>query len=338
MLALLCFSVLILLHEGGHFFFARRFGVPVKEFSIGMGPKLLQFKSKKHDTRYSIRLLPIGGYVSMVGEDEESEDENALSRKPVWQRMIITAAGSGMNILVGLLAMFILLMSSGQTLISTTVGAFDEGALSAQSGLMLEDKILRVDGMRVHTGNDLVYAVAHDGYQPVRIEVLRGGEKIVLENVVFPTVSEAGITYGSPDFKLYALEKTFPRLLAHAWDRSVLTVRMVWDSLVDFALGRYSVEHVSGPIGATQQIGQAAEEGSFSFIYMITIISINLGIVNLLPLPALDGGRMLFLFIELFRRKPLPAQIEAYVHFAGIVVLLAFMLFISFKDVIKLFG
>ena len=338
-MALLSFSLLILIHEGGHFFFARRFGVPVKEFSIGMGPKLVSRKSKKYDTVYSIRLFPIGGFVSMVGEDEESEDENALCHKPVWQRMIITAAGSAMNISVGLLAMFVLLLSADQPLISTKVAEFRDGATSLQAGLQVEDTILRVNGERVHTGYDLVYDITHMGHEPIDLLVERDGVEILLENVVFPTVTEDGIVFGEYDFIPYGYaEKTLPRLLSHTFWRSVMAVEMVWDSLVDFATGRYTVEQVSGPVGATQQIGQAAEAGSFSLIYMISVISINLGIVNMLPLPALDGGRMLFLVIELIRRKPMRAETEAYIHFAGIVVLLGFMLFISFKDIVKLFG
>ena len=339
LVALLSFSLLILIHEGGHFFFARRFGVPVKEFSIGMGPKLISRKSKKYDTVYSIRLLPIGGFVSMVGEDEESSDENALSNKPVWQRMIITVAGSAMNVLVGLLAMFILLLSASQDLVSTTVAEFREGATSAQSGLQVDDTILRVNGERVHTGQELVYCIMQKGYEPLDLLVERDGEEILLEDVIFPTTVEDGVVFGDYDFLPYGYaEKTLPRLLSHTFWRSVMTVEMVWDSLVDFATGRYTVDQVSGPIGTTQQIGEAAEAGSFNLIYIVSVISINLGIVNLLPLPALDGGRMLFLLIELIRRKPLRAETEAYIHFAGIVVLLGFMLFISFKDVMKLFG
>lgn len=338
-MALLAFSLLILIHEGGHFFFARRFGVPVKEFSIGMGPKLVSRKSKKHDTVYSIRLFPIGGFVSMVGEDEESEDENALGNKPVWQRMIITVAGSAMNVTVGLLAMFILLLSSDQTLVSTKIAEFREGATSVQSGLQVEDTILRVNGERVHTGYDLVYDITHMGHEPVDLLVERNGEEILLEDVIFPTTTEDGLVFGEYDFIPYGYaEKTLPRLLSHTFWRSVMAVEMVWDSLVDFATGRYSVDQVSGPVGATQQIGEAAEAGSFNLIYIVSVISINLGIVNLLPLPALDGGRLLFLVIELIRRKPMRAETEAYIHFAGIVVLLGFMLFISFKDVVKLFG
>lgn len=313
--------------------------MPVKEFSIGMGPKLISRKSKKYDTVYSIRLFPIGGFVSMVGEDEESEDENALGCKPVWQRMVITAAGSAMNILVGLLAMFILLISTDQPLISTKVAEFREGATSVQSGLQVDDTILRVNGERVHTGHELVYDIMHMGFEPVDLLVERNGEEILLADVVFPTVAEEGLVFGEYDFLPYGYaEKTLPRLLSHTFWRSVMAVEMVWDSLVDFATGRYSIEQVSGPVGATQQIGEAAEEGSFNLIYIVSVISVNLGIVNMLPLPALDGGRMLFLVIELIRRKPMKAETEAYIHFAGIVVLLGFMLFISFKDVVKLFG
>ncbi len=336
---MLSFSLLILIHEGGHFFFARLFGVPVREFSIGMGPKILARKSKKHGTVYAIRLFPIGGFVSMVGEDEESEDENAFGRKPVWQRMIITAAGSATNILIGLLAAFVLLLSANQALLSTKVAAFREGATSVQSGLRVDDTILRVNGERVHIGHELIYDITHMGYEPVDLLVERDGEKLLLEDVIFPTSTEDGLVFGEFDFLPYGYkDKTLPRLAEHAFWRSVMSVELVWDSLVDLVSGRYGIEQVSGPIGATEQIGQAAESSSIDLIYLVSLISVNLGIMNMLPLPALDGGRFLFLLVELFRRKPLKPEVEAYIHFAGIVILLGFMLFISFKDVMKLFG
>lgn len=301
-----------------------------------MGPRLLSRTSKKHGTVYSIRALPIGGFVSMVGEDEASEDENALGRKPVWQRMIITAAGSAMNIVVGFLAMFILMLSA-DGLASTTIGAFNEGAVSPQYGLQLEDKILEVNGERMHTGYDLIYAITHAGNAPMDFLVERNGEEVLLADVTFSTTTEEGIVFGEYDFKLYGYEKTLPRLIEHSFWRSVLAVEMVWDSLVDFVRGRYTMDNISGPIGATQQIGEAAREGSFNLIFVISVISMNLGIMNMLPFPALDGGRMLFLIIELFRRKPLDPDVEAYIHFAGIVLLLGFMLFVSCQDVVKIF-
>lgn len=338
-MALLCFSVLILVHEGGHFFFARRFGVPVKEFSVGMGPKLVSFHSKKYETVYAIRALPIGGFVSMVGEDEDSADANAFCRKPVWQRMCITVAGAVTNIVIGFLAMFILLLSSNQTLLSTKVAEFREGATSVQSGLQVDDTILAVNGDRVHTGYELVYAITHDGYEPVDLLIERDGVEILLEDVVFPTTVEDGLVFGEYDFLPYGYrDKPLGRLLTHTFWRSTMAVEMVWDSIVDLFSGRYGMEQVSGPIGATQQIGEAAKAGSFSLIYMISIISINLGIMNLLPFPALDGGRLLFQCIELIRRKPMKMEVEAYINFAGLVVLLGFMLYISFKDVMNLFG
>ncbi len=336
---MLSFSLLILIHEGGHFFFARRFGVPVKEFSIGMGPKIISRKSRKYDTVYAIRLFPIGGFVSMVGEDEDSEDENAFGHKPVWQRMIITAAGSATNILVGLLAAFILLLSADQTLISTKVAKFMDGATSAESGLQINDTILRVNGERVHIGHELVYDITHKGFEPVDLLVERDGAKLLLEDVIFPTTTEDGLIFGQYDFIPYGYaEKTLPRLVEHAFWRSVMSVELVWDSIVDLVSGRYGLEQISGPVGATQQIGQAAESGSLDLIYLVSLISVNLGIMNMLPLPALDGGRFVFLLLEAIRRKPLKPELEAYIHFAGIVILLGFMLFISFKDVMKLFG
>jgi len=334
-IAILIFGLLILIHEGGHFLFARLFHVTVNEFAIGMGPKVLSHTSKKSGIAYSLRLLPFGGFVSMAGEDEECDDENAFCKKPVWQRMIITAAGAAMNLITGILVMGIL-VAAAKNLPSTVIYQFTEDNISAQYGLMEEDRITVVDGTPVHTANELVYEVMRKGVEPIDITVRRQGKTVVLEDVVFPTITESGETFGNIDFYVYSEPKTPASVLKHAFFRSGSTIKMIWESLYDLVTGRYGMNAVGGPVAVTEAMSEAASEGIADLVYLSVVISMNLGIMNLLPLPALDGGRLLFQIIEAIFRRPVPRHIEAYVHFAGIIVLMALMVMITFKDIIGL--
>ena len=302
--AILIFGLLIFIHEGGHFLFARLFKVTVNEFSIGMGPKLISKKSKKSGIAYSLRAFPIGGFVSMAGEDEESDDPNALGKKPVWQRIIIVAAGAVTNLV---------------------------------AGLMTGDKIVEVQGRNVHIADELIYEIMRLGVEPVDLTVERDGKEIVLEDVQFPTTSSQGIAFGDADFYVYGQERTFGNLMRHSFYKSTYTVRMIWESLYDLVSGRYGIEAVSGPVGVTEALTEAAQTGAYSFIYLVVVISMNLGVVNLLPLPALDGGRLVFLIIEGIRRKPVSPKVENVIHTAGLAILMLLMIFICVKDVIKLF-
>ena len=182
MLALLVFGAIIFIHELGHFITARVCGVGVNEFAIGMGPKILSRVSLKSGIRYSLRLFPVGGFVSMVGEDEESSADNAFGNVSVWKRMIIIVAGAAMNLLLGLIVTLIIILSS-KLLPTTIIAAFDDNAISNESGLMIQDEIIKVDNKRVYTGYDLSYEIINRGYEAIDLTVVRNGDKIVLENV-----------------------------------------------------------------------------------------------------------------------------------------------------------
>ena len=333
-IALLIFGCLIFIHEFGHFITARIFGVTIKEFAIGMGPKLISKTSKKNGTAYSLRLFPIGGYVSMEGENEASEDMNAFGNKAVWKRLIITVAGAFMNVLLGIVLMFILVFGT-KSLASNTIAEFREDAVSSSS-LMVNDTVLKVEGTAVNTGNELVYEIMHKGAKPIDLTVIREGEKIILHDVSFGSMTDAGYTFGQVDFYVYSEAPTFINLLKHAFFRSISTVKMIWDSISDLFTGKYGIDAVSGPVGTTTAIGEAASAGGTNLLYIVVIITMNLGVMNLLPFPALDGGRIIFLLIELVRRKPLKAEIEGYINFAGLIILFGFMIFITFKDIIGL--
>ena len=340
MLALLIFGFLIFIHELGHYLTARLFRVKILEFAIGMGPKLLSRTSEKTGIAYSLRAFPIGGFVSMEGEDDESPDENSFRAKPVWQRIIITAAGALTNLFIGVLVMGIL-MAAEPVLPSTTIGAFsynEDGVCYAESsGLMLGDRIVAVGGTRTHIANEVVYEIMRKGVEPLDITVIRSGERVTVEDVVFPTFTEMGTLFGNVDFKVMPAEKNAGTVLREAFFRSVNTVKMIWESLFDLITGRYGMEAVSGPVGVTKALGEAAEQGTADLVYLAVVISMNLGVMNLLPLPALDGGRLVFQFIELIFRKPVRAEIEGYVHFAGLIALMILMVIVAVKDVIGLF-
>lgn len=330
----LVFGVLIFVHEFGHFFTARRCGVAIKEFAVGMGPTLFSWKSKKYDTKYALRLLPIGGFVSMVGEDEDSEDENAFCNKSVFKRMIIVAAGAIMNLILGFVLMMTLVLLQGP-IGSTVVSEFNEGAVSS-SQLQVGDEVVKVDGVSVHSGNELLYEIMYQGHEPIDLLVKRDGQKVLLEDVVFNTVEEQGTLFGIMDFKVLQESRSFPNLVKQTFFRSISTVKMVYDSLIGLVSGRFGLDAVSGPIGVAGAVGDAAKSSYNSFIYIVAILTINLGVVNMLPFPGLDGGRFIILIIEGVRKKPLNRNVEAYINFAGLIILLAFMVFISFKDILKL--
>lgn len=310
-----------------------------------MGPKLLSRTSKKTGIVYSWRLFPIGGFVSMDGEDGESEDENAFHKKPVWQRIIITAAGAAVNIVAGIVAM-VIISASAPALGSTTVAEFipedrfTEGysyVSTENEGLRVGDRIVKIGGTGVHILDELHYEIMHKGGEnPIDVTVIRDGERVKLEDVRFSTVEEQGMSFGIRDFSVRAENKTFASVFKHGFFRSVSTVKMIWESLIDMLRGRYGINAVSGPVGVTQMLADAASRDFSQFVYLAVVISMNLGVMNLLPLPALDGGRLLFQVIELVFRRPVNRNVEGYIHFAGIVILMAFMIFIAVKDIITL--
>ena len=335
LIAILVFGFLIFIHELGHFMFAKKFGVTISEFSLGMGPTIFS-KTGKDGIKYSLRALPIGGYVAMEGEDEDSDDPNAFNKKPAWQRFIIVIAGAMMNLLVGALIMLVLTVFTPQ-FGGTTVAGFLSNSTSNNHGLEINDKIIAVDGAKVHTANDLSYEIMRSGYDPTDITLVRNGQEITISGVEFPKAISQGITFGSMDFMIYEEEKTFATVIKNAFYSTTSTVKMIWDSLYDLITGRYGVEAVSGPIGVTGAITDAAQTSTYSLFYLIVVITINLGVFNLIPFPALDGGTLLFLLFEMITRKPIPKKIEYGLKFAGFALLMLLVIFVSFKDIIGLF-
>ena len=344
--AILIFGILIMIHEFGHFAIARACGVYIEEFSIGMGPKLLQRKGKKHGTLFSLRALPIGGYVSMKGENEAEDAPDSFSAKKVWQRMAIVVAGAAMNLILGFIIVFVIVCMSREQLASTTIHSFLEGATSnAADGLQAEDTVIKVNNVSVYTGEELIYEIVNQGSEPVRLVVVRDGEKIVLDQVTFPTFEENGITFGDYDFKVYAVkDPTFGQLLRISWHRSLSLVKMVWDSLINLITGRYALTSLSSPVGVTSAVKDTIQSSGWDagqilryVLHITAVISINLGVFNLIPFPALDGGRFALLAFEGITRKKVPQEIEGKINFAGIVLLMMLMVVVVGKDIVMLF-
>ena len=340
-IAILVFGFLIFVHEFGHFITARIFKVTVNEFSIGMGPRLITYQSKKTNIKYSLAAFPIGGFVSMPGEDEESDDPNAFDKKPAWQRFIITAAGAFVNVLIGFITVAILtsIVNIGHTTVAGFADKEETGydISSSESGLMEGDVITHVDGKRVHIADELSYEIMRRGHEPIDLTVIRNGEETTLTNIVFPTIEAEGQTFGMIDFSVYRVDKTFGNFMGHVFYKSALTVRMCWESLYDLITGRYSFAAVSGPVGISNAIGEATETGEPSaLISLIAMISINLGVMNLLPLPALDGGRLVMILCEVVSRKRIPKKVEGIINGVGLVCLLLLSFVIMIKDVVQL--
>ncbi|MBQ7741281.1 MAG: site-2 protease family protein [Eubacterium sp.] len=331
LIAILFFELIILVHEGGHFVAARLMKIKVNEFSIGMGPKLIQFT--KGDTKYSLRLILFGGYCSMEGESEESDDEASFSNKKVWQRMFVVVAGAFMNLILGFIIVAILTCS--QELIGTPcVAKFDKNAVSSQT-LRAGDVIKSIDGMRVYSPNDVTTGLSRSADDTLDMVVMRDGKEKKL-SVKFNTEKIDSKQFIKMDFWLLGVKKTFPNIIKTTFSESVSIARMVFLSIHDLIFGRFGLSDLSGPVGAVSVVSTAVKTGVYSMLKIMALLTINIGLLNLFPLPALDGWRFFLLIFEGIFRKKLPDKWEWAINGAGLVILLGFMCVITFSDVTKL--
>lgn len=344
-ITILVFFAIIIIHELGHFTAARIFKMRVDEFTIGMGPKLFKLQGKK--TLFSFRLLPIGGAVQL-GEDFETDDPDCFRNKPVWQRMIVITAGAFMNLVLG----FIVCITSvclDDSIATTQVSSFYEGSTSSES-LMVGDKIVDINGMSIWTTMDISYcfqntaAKADENANRIYfdMEVIRNGERITLSNVPFAMNVGENRTDGMIiDFTVQPILKEDYNLFnvtSAAFKTSLTEGRLIWITLLDMLKGTYGINDLSGPIGVVSTMSTAYSTMSFDrFLILVAFITINIGIMNLIPIPALDGARFVFLLIEAIRRKPVPADKEGFVHFIGFAFLMILMLIVTFNDISKLF-
>ncbi len=345
--AVVIFSLIITIHEFGHFIAAKANGVKVNEFAIGMGPAL--FKKKKGETLYALRIFPIGGYCAMEGEDTESADGKAFCQKAVWRRMIIVVAGVCMNLILGLILIMVQTCMS-DAIATTTISKFEDKAVSQQTGLKVDDKIIAINGMRIFTSTDMSYKFSTDDDGVYDIVVVRNGKRVSLKDVKLATsVNEEGQMSIHYDFWVEPQKVTAGSVVTQAFKQTATDARLIYISLADIIRGKYSLKDMSGPVGIVDSIGDVIDSerdektGKInwkslmdSILYFSSFISINVGVFNILPLPALDGGRFIFLIIEAIRRKPVPPEKEGMVHTIGMAALLLLMVVITVSDITKL--
>lgn len=336
-LAILAFGMLVIVHEFGHFITAKRGGVQVNEFWIGMGPTLL--KKQHNGTLYCLKLLPFGGACVMEGEDSESDNDHAFGKASLPRRMLIVAAGALMNFLVGFLIVLAVIQPNGPNggyIVSTLDSVDPASTAAAAGGLQAGDEILEVDGYNILLRSDFEMALSRGADTTYEIVVRRDGEKVTLPAVVLEATIEGedgrkmiGLTFAEqPDSIGMHIKMAVRTSLNYA--------RLVWVSLGMLVSGQVGVDQLSGPVGVASVMASTASYSIMAFLQLVAFISINLGVMNLLPLPALDGGRLVFLIIEGIRRKPVPAKYEGYIHAAGLMLLLALMVYVTGQDILRI--
>ena len=345
--ALIVFSAVIAIHEFGHFAVAKLCGIQVNEFSIGMGPVL--WKKTRKGTQYSLRALPVGGFVALEGEEspesqqaeaardaqEQPIAENAgipLNDAPVWQRALVMAAGAFMNFVLGFVVLIILVAAQDGAITSKTIYSVEEGALCGQTGLQAGDEILAVNGRRCFVANDILYELVRTEAYRADFTVKRDGQKVELPDVQFDTwQDDSGETHMSLGFVVYGIKKTPVSVLKEAWNSTLYYGRIVFTSLADLLRGRESINNLSGPVGIVTAIGQAASYGWQDLLELLALI-----IFNLLPFPALDGGKVVFLIVEGVTGRAVPEKLQSVLTIAAFGLLFGLMIFATYNDIVRL--
>ena len=332
LLVVLLFVLMIFPHELGHFLVAKACGVKVNEFALGMGPAI--WKKQKGETLYSLRAVPIGGFCAMEGEDadEESDDPRAFNNKKWWQKILILLAGATMNVVMAFLALTI--FSAVQGFPVTTLETVAEGLPAAEAGILPGDRIVAVNDVQTDSWSELLAALEGECKEgeAVTIAVKRGGETLSFQ--LTPVRSEDGrLVIGIQAGLGHGLLPS----IGYGAQRTVALTGDLYGSIKGLFQAEHPMEQVSGPIGIVQVVDQTTTYGGLYYLYILALISLNLAIINLLPLPALDGGRIIFVFIRLITGKAITDRMEAGVHAVGMLLLIAFMVFVTWNDIMRLF-
>ena len=311
-LALVLFLFLIFPHELGHFMMARAVGVKVNEFAFGMGPAVWQKQGK--ETLYSIRIFPVGGFCAMEGENEESDQEGAFNNKPWWAKILVLIAGAAMNVLIAVVVMSVIILISGTA--TTTVDKVENGSPAQIAGLKQGDKIEYISGKKIEDWNDVSKSIGNKG-KKIEIKVSRNGKYEIFK--INPRKEKDRYVIGITP----VIEKSPSKAITGGFKSIWYITRQMYKSLGMLASGNVAMKDVSGPVGMIGLVHQSATQGLISFFY--------------LPLPALDGGRIIFVIIRMITGKAITDKQEAMVHGAGMVLLLSLMVFVTWNDIIKLF-
>jgi len=346
--ALLILSFIVMAHELGHYIAGRLCGIGIVEFAIGMGPKLFGWERK--GIKYSVRAIPIGGFCAFVGEDEENPAPNAMNSMPVWKRIITVASGPIMNFVLAYAVCAVLLANFMNVLLMPRIADVIPEMPAIEAGMEAGDIVVAVNGTEISYDNDGAelmrsFVVDADDNTVLTFTVKRGDELIDIElspelvpvayidantgEEYYRDTYQIGIQFDARDY-------TFAESLAEAGNYMVSTTKLMLDSIKNLVFKGEGINEMSGPVGIISMVSEQVKEGMYMILYLVFIISLNLGIMNLLPLPALDGGRLVFLIVEGITRKRIPPEKEGYVHALGLMLLFGFMLFITYKDIIRL--
>lgn len=337
---ILILGIIVLVHEFGHFFFAKLFGIYVYEFAIGMGPKIFSKKGKKGETVYSLRAIPIGGFCQLAGEgldeDEKLPKDRLLQSKSVWQRFLVMFFGAGNNFILALVVLFFLGLIVGSPGNSTVIPGVIEGSPAEIAGLKANDDIKKINGETAKTLDDVqLYLTIATG--ETEFTVLREGKEVTVK--VTPLEGEEaktkGYSYGI-EFKR-EIEHGFLPAIKYAFSKFGALYRQMVLTIKELFTGRVSVKELSGPVGIYSAVDQTRSSGFSNLLYLLALLSLNVGFVNLIPFPAFDGGRILFLLIEKIKGSPVKAETENLIHNIGFFILLGLVILVTINDIIKLF-
>ena len=324
-LAVLLFVILILPHEFGHFIVAKALGVQVNEFAFGMGPAIWQKQGK--ETLYSIRIFPIGGYCALEGDDEDTESEKAFVKKPAWVKILVLLAGSAMNVLIAVVIMSAVMGYYGSA--TTTIAEITPDSPAMQAGVQVGDRLVMVGDTEISSWADVTPALK-DG-EETTVVVMRDGEKTLLH--VTPEKSEdryiIGITPVITHSPVIALKNGCLICL------DMMT--SLFDALHQIFTGQAGADELSGPVGMVSLVHQTSDRGAYFFLYLLSFVSLNLAVFNMLPFPALDGGRILFVILRLITGRAITDRMEAVVHTTGMILLLMLLVFVTRNDILRLF-
>lgn len=373
------FLVLISFHEFGHFIVSKAIGVPVLEFAIGMGPAI--FKKQGKETLYSVRILPIGGYCRLEGEDEQTDNPRAFQNQKLWKRFLVMAAGAVVNLLLGFL-IFVIMFAGEDSFYTTEIASIDTRSYLAETAVEPGDKLIAINGKKVHFYSDIsLYTqdIKVDDKVTLTVKGDAGKKEVIIPlsaveetyfyqatgvqitSVMNGKTEESFLPYAEGEREMFAdrIGKQYQgkgmrfgfspveeqanviNRITQAYHATGFTIRLVYDALWDLIRGAGNIDDLSGPVGIVSVVNAAVEsesENALQVLNIMAMLTINLGIFNLLPLPALDGGRLFFLLVELIRRKPIPPEKEGMIHAIGLLLFFAFAIFISYNDIMKLLG
>ena len=346
--AILLFSILVFVHELGHFLAAKASKVQVNEFAIFMGPAI--FKKKIGDTVYSIRCIPMGGYCAMEGEDEDTDNPHSFQKAAWWKRLMILIAGAAMNFLIGFVLFAIVFMPQDTISVPVISQFQEECTVNREGGLEVGDEILEIDGRTIYIPSDVSTILYLNEGTVHDVLVLRDGEEVLLDDFVMETyeyVAKDGTTSTQYGITFTKIEPTFWESVGYVWDQTIDNVRNVWMSLEMLFTGRAGLSDMSGVVGVVDIMSDVATSAPswtaalMNLLFFGGFLAVNLAVMNLLPIPALDGGRavglILTTMIEGITRKKINPKYEGYIHAAGMILLIGFIIVITFKDIFVIF-